>query len=177
MPRRRTVSLLIASVALLAGCGGDTASTASTTTVAPPASTYVPNATIVRVVDGDTVDATVSGTDERVRLIGIDTPETKKPNTPVQCYGPEASAYTESLLPPGTAVYLERDLVGRDDYGRLLAYVFRTSDGLFVNADIIDHGFARVLEIKPNLAYHVTFEQGAEQAEAMNLGLWAHCGG
>ena len=75
---------------------------------APP-NTYVANATVVRVVDGDTIDVTVDGTEERVRLIGIDTPETVKPNTPVECFGPEASAHTKELLPAGTPVYLERD--------------------------------------------------------------------
>jgi micrococcal nuclease len=164
----------------LVGCAGaahraaDT--TAATTAATAPASTYVANATVVRVVDGDTIDVTVNGAHERVRLIGIDTPETVKPNTPVQCYGPEASEHTKELLAPGTPVYLERDLVARDDYGRLLAYVFRT-DGVFVNRDLIDNGFARPLEIKPNLAYHVAFEQGAHGAEAAGLGLWSHCPG
>ncbi len=169
--------MLVVTGALVAGCGTTGASSGPTTAAAPPQSTYVANATVVRVIDGDTIEAMVAGNDERVRLIGIDTPETKKPNTPVQCYGPEASAYTESLLPAGTPIYLERDLVARDDYGRLLAYIFRTTDGLFVNADIITKGYARVLEIKPNLAYHVTFEQGAQHAETMDLGLWANCTG
>ncbi|MEO5901068.1 MAG: thermonuclease family protein [Ilumatobacteraceae bacterium] len=180
MRRRRIVILLAIAGALATGCRSDAKNTSTTATFATAttaAPSRTPNATVVRVVDGDTLDATISGTDERVRLIGIDTPETKKPNTPVQCYGPEASAYTESVLPVGTPIYIERDLVARDDYGRLLGYVYRTSDDLFVNADIIAKGYARVLEIKPNLAYHVTFEQGAEQAEKANLGLWAHCAG
>ena len=164
------------SLALLASCaseakGADT----SVAPTAPPVS-YTANATVARVVDGDTIDVTVNGTEERVRLIGIDTPETVKPNTPVQCYGPEASEHTKELLPPGTPVYLERDLVARDDYGRLLSYVFRT-DGVFVNRDLIDNGYAVPLEIKPNLAYHVYFEQGADAAKAAGLGLWSHCPG
>ncbi len=174
---RRIVAIVGVSVALaLGGCGSD--DKGADTTVAPtaPPSTYVANATVVRVVDGDTIDASVNGTEERVRLIGIDTPETVKPNTPVQCWGPEASEHTKELLPPGTPIYLERDLVARDDYGRLLAYVFRT-DGVFVNRDLIDNGFAHTLEIKPNLAYHVYFEQGAEAAQAAGLGLWSHCPG
>jgi micrococcal nuclease len=175
--RGRIVTLVVVVVAIVTGCGSAGTSPAPVAAGVAPPSTYTQNATVVRVIDGDTIEAMVAGTDERVRLIGIDTPETKKPNTPVQCYGPEASAYTESLLQPGTPIYLERDLVARDDYGRLLAYIFRTTDGLFVNADIITKGYARVLEIKPNLAYHVTFEQGAHQAETMNLGLWANCSG
>ncbi len=95
---------------------------------------------MTHVVDGDTIDVHIAGRTERVRLIGIDTPETKKPNTPVECYGPEASAYTTALLPVGTTVRIERDVVGRDDYGRLLGYVHRLDDGLFVNLDIIEQG-------------------------------------
>jgi endonuclease YncB( thermonuclease family) len=72
------------------------------------------------VVDGDTVDIVIGGREERVRLIGLDTPETHVDNGPPECYGPEAAAFTASLLPVGTAVRLERDVVGRDDYGRLL---------------------------------------------------------
>jgi len=161
-------------LALLASCASE--STTADTTVAPPPVSYTANATVARVVDGDTIDVSVNGTEERVRLIGIDTPETVKPDTPVQCYGPEASEHTKELLPPGTPVYLERDLVARDDYGRLLSYVFRT-DGVFVNRDLIDNGYAVPLEIKPNLAYHVYFEQGADAAKAAGLGLWSHCPG
>src|SRR5688572_15199922 len=102
-------------------------------------------ATVREVVDGDTIDVAIGGRDERVRLIGIDTPETKKPDSPIECYGPEASAYTSDLLPAGTEVRIERDIVGRDDYGRLLGYVHRTSDGLFVNLAIVEAGFAQPL--------------------------------
>ena len=173
---RRVAAGAIAAVGLV-GCSSGTKgvdTTAGTTTTA--ATTYEANATVVRVVDGDTIDVTIGGIEERVRLIGIDTPETVKPNSPVECYGPEASAHTKELLPAGTPVHLERDLVARDDYGRLLSYVFRT-DGVFVNRELIDDGFARPLEIRPNLAYHVYFEQGAEAAEAAGLGLWSQCPG
>ena len=91
------------------------------------------NARVVKVIDGDTVDVSVDGKVERVRLIGIDTPETKKPNTPIECYGPEASQRTAFLLPVGTPVILQRDAEARDHYGRLLGYIFRFSDNLFVN--------------------------------------------
>jgi micrococcal nuclease len=143
-----------------------------------PAATTVlaPNATLVKVVDGDTIDVRVDGTKERVRLIGIDTPETKKPNTPVQCYGPEASAFTTSLLPVGTALYLERDVEARDKYDRLLAYVYLT-DGTFVNLQIIDQGYAHVLTIPPNVAHADEFLQGARDARAAGAGLWSRCSG
>ena len=173
--RRRLAVIGVLGLGVLGACSSGTSSADTTVATAPP-TTYVANATVVGVVDGDTIDVTVDGTEERVRLIGIDTPETVKQGTPVECWGPEASARTKELLPAGTPVYLERDLVARDDYGRLLSYVFRT-DGVFVNRDLIDNGFARTLEIAPNLAYHVYFEQGAEQAEAAGLGLWSHCPG
>jgi micrococcal nuclease len=176
---RRLGTVLTVSAALALGvsaCGSDVSAAGTTVGASAPPSTSVANAIVVRVVDGDTIDASVNGTEERVRLIGIDTPETVKPETPVQCWGPEASEHTKELLPPGTPVHLERDLVARDDYGRLLAYVFRT-DGVFVNRDLIDNGFARTLAIKPNLAYHVDFEQGADAARAAGLGLWSHCPG
>ena len=60
-------------------------------------------------VDGDTIDVEIGGRNERVRFIGVDTPETKKPNSPVECWGPEAAAFTESLLPLGTLVRIDRE--------------------------------------------------------------------
>ena len=89
---------------LLLGCR-DADTTASTVSTPAPA-TYEANATLVRVVDGDTIQVEVDGQRENVRLIGIDTPETKRPNTPVECFGPEASAFTPSLLPEGTPLLL-----------------------------------------------------------------------
>ena len=135
------------------------------------------NATMLRVVDGDTIDVTIGGHRERVRLIGIDTPETKKPNTPVQCYGPEATAFTTSLLPIGTGLHLERDVVARDDFGRMLAYVYIAGDGTFANMAIIHQGYARPLTIAPNSAHADEFVEAARVADADNIGLWANCSG
>lgn len=135
------------------------------------------NATVERVVDGDTIIVRASGKRDRVRLIGIDTPETKKEGTPVQCYGPEATSFTESLLPAGTTLHLERDVVARDDYDRLLAYVYRTEDGMFVNLEIVRRGFARPLTIEPNTAHATEFVAAARGAEAANVGLWGQCSG
>ena len=67
-------------------------------------------ATVKKVVDGDTIDIDIGGTTERVRLIGINTPETKHPTKGVECYGPQASDYTEQLLPPGTPIRVQRDI-------------------------------------------------------------------
>lgn len=136
-----------------------------------------PNATMVRVVDGDTIDVSIRGSTERVRLIGIDTPETKKPNTPVQCYGPEASDFTKHALPEGTAVLIVRDREARDDYGRLLGYVYRGSDGTFINLALAAAGLARPLTIAPNDAHAAEFVAAATAAEAADLGLWGACSG
>ncbi len=135
-------------------------------------------ATITHVVDGDTIDVQIGGRDERVRLIGIDTPETKKPNFPIECYGPEATAFTTSLLPVGSTVRIERDVVGRDDYGRLLGYVYMLTDGstdTFVNLEIIRQGYATPLTIEPNSTFASAFAEAAGEAEAAGLGLWTTC--
>ena len=126
-------------------------------------------------VDGDTVIVDFGEVEETIRLIGVNTPETVKPDSPVECYGPEASAHTKELLPPGTPVRVERDVEPRDVYGRLLGYLTRTADGLFVNDDLIRTGHATVLSIEPNIAYHEQFVESATQAEAAGLGLWGAC--
>ena len=127
------------------------------------------------VVDGDTIDVRIDGRHDRVRLIGIDTPEVAAPDHPAECYGPEASRYSAGLLVAGMKVRLVRDVVGRDDYGRLLAYVFRVEDNLFVNEHIIAAGFARPLNIEPNSAYHRRFVEAAAAAKRSSLGLWGGC--
>jgi micrococcal nuclease len=136
-------------------------------------------ATVTGVVDGDTIDVEIAGRTERVRLIGIDTPETKKPDSPVECYGPEASAFTASLLPIGTEVLIERDIVGRDDYGRLLGYVHLVdADGrttTFVNLEIVEQGYAGPLTIEPNSTFARDFAAAARRAERADLGMWAAC--
>ncbi|MGB8859132.1 MAG: thermonuclease family protein [Ilumatobacteraceae bacterium] len=163
---------LVSLLALVAGCS-DTPNGRSTTTTG----VMEANATLVYVTDGDTIGVEVDGVEERVRLIGIDTPETKKPDTPVQCFGPEATAFTKSLLPEGTHLHLERDVEARDAYGRLLAYVYRTDDGMFVNMEIVAQGYARPLTIPPNVAYAEGFVVAARNAEAADVGLWAGCTG
>jgi micrococcal nuclease len=127
---------------------------------------------IERVVDGDTV--IVSG-GRRVRLIGVDTPETKDPRRPVGCFGREASRFTTSLLPAGTVVRLVGDVEEDDQYGRLLAYVYRRADGLFVNAELVRRGYAEPLTIPPNLAHSDEFVALAAEARLAGRGLWAAC--
>lgn len=141
-----------------------------------PATTTDGAAVIEEVIDGDTVVVRIDGRTETVRLIGIDTPETKKPDTPIECYGPEATARTVEILPVGAPVRLERDIEARDTYDRLLAYVFR-DDGLFVNLELVAGGFARTLVIEPNDAYAPRFADAARAAAAEDRGLWGACSG
>ena len=88
----------------------------------------------------------------RVRLIGIDTPETVHPDFGDECYGEEASRFTERLVRPGDALRLVFDVERFDRYGRLLAYVYRAADDLFVNARIVARGYAYVETVPPNVA-------------------------
>jgi micrococcal nuclease len=162
---------LVAALGCAACSSADDVST-SNSTIAP----REPNATVEFVIDGDTVDVMVDGTQERARLIGIDTPETKKPDTPVECFGLEATAHLQALLPVGTPVRLERDVVGRDDFGRLLVYVYRATDGLFVNMAMLADGYGQPLTIPPNVTFSDAFVDAAAEAERRNLGLWAACG-
>lgn len=133
---------------------------------------------VTEVVDGDTVAiAFPSGAVETVRLLGIDTPETVDPTRPVQCFGREASRHLESLLPTGTPVRLERDLEPRDHFGRLLAYVFRVPDDVFVNLDLVARGMADVSFYEPNTTYRAEFAHALTTARTQQLGLWGTCGG
>lgn len=165
----------IALACAMATSGCDRFTSPPPTTIAPDQVT--PNATVNYVIDGDTIIATIDGAEEHIRLIGIDTPEIAHPERgqTADCFGPEASQYTETLLPVGTEVQLQRDVEGRDDYDRILAYVYRASDGIFVNYEIVRHGFARPLSIYPNDTFAELFADAASDAHAEDLGLWASC--
>ena len=137
-------------------------------------------ARVTHVVDGDTIDVRTPGDDEEtVRYIGIDTPETVKPDTPVQCGGPRAHAVNEALV-GGRTVTLRFDAERRDVYGRLLAYVYRPAARpggrpLFVNAELVRRGLARTLTIPPNDSFAALFARLAAAAGAAGRGLWGHC--
>lgn len=134
-------------------------------------------ATVSHVSDGDTMSVSVGDRTETIRLIGVDTPETVHPHKPVQCWGPEASAHTKSSFPTGTKVYLARDIEARDKYGRLLAYVYRASDNLFLNLELVSNGWARPYPFEPNTSLATDFAAAANIAQQEHLGLWAHCEG
>jgi endonuclease YncB( thermonuclease family) len=131
---------------------------------------------VSRVVDGDTVYVSSGGRSEDVRLLGIDTPETVDPRRPVGCYGPEASAYTKHLL-TGRQVTLVYDRVTRDVYGRYLAYVYLDGDPpVFVDAQLVELGYARTLSIPPNTRHAALFAHLEERAALAGRGLWSACG-
>jgi micrococcal nuclease len=132
------------------------------------------DATVVRVIDGDTIDVRfASGRVERIRMLGADTPEVVDPRKPVQCFGPEASAYTHSRLAPGTRVRLETDVERRDKYGRLLAYVY--VGGARYEDELLRLGYARLLIIPPNGEHARAMFQAELAARAAGRGLWGAC--
>ena len=151
---------------VVSACAEDVAATA-----APGA------ATVEHVIDGDTLVVDIGGVEEHVRLIGIDTPETVAPERPVECWGPEASARTKELLPPGTALLLERDVEARDDFGRLLAYVTKVDDDTFVNLQLVEEGAADARSYPPNTARQPELDAAEQRARAAGAGMWGACAG
>lgn len=131
-------------------------------------------ARVVRVVDGDTIVVSVGGREDRVRYIGIDTPESVKPGTPVQCYAKRASKENARLV-AGREVRLVSDAEARDRYGRRLAYVYRSGDGLLVNVALARGGYAKPLTIAPNVAHAGEIGAAAQAARRAGRGLWSAC--
>jgi micrococcal nuclease len=121
----------------------------------------------VRAIDGDTL---VLDGGERVRLIGVDTPETVDPRRPVQYFGKEASAFTGRLV-EGKKVRLEFGQESYDRYGRTLAYIF-LEDGTFLNAEIIRQGYGHAYTRFP-FRYQADFLALERQAREQRRGLWA----
>jgi len=162
-PGRKSVLLLVAVAALSLGgwrlgttrSGGD-----------------APTVRVVAVVDGDTLDVVWGERRERVRLLGVDTPETVDPDRPVGCYGPEASAFTSRRL-QGRTVRLEFDRERRDRFGRLLAYV--DVDGIRFNDELLAGGYARLLVIPPNGRHARAMLDEELGARSAGRGLWGAC--
>jgi micrococcal nuclease len=127
---------------------------------------------VIRAVDGDTIEVSLGGHDEYVRYIGVDTPETVKPKTPVQCFGPRASAFDHHLV-EGRTVRLVFGVEPHDIYGRLLAYVYLGRR--FVNAMLVRRGLARSLTIPPNDRFAPLFRRLELHAARAGRGLWGVC--
>lgn len=134
-------------------------------------------AVVTAIVDGDTLAVEVAGREERVRLLGIDTPESVAPDRPVQCFGPEAAQALAGLAPVGTRVRLVLDQEARDRYGRLLVYAYRDDDQLFLNRWLVAEGFAATLTYEPNTAHAADFAGLEVSARSAGRGLWGQCDG
>jgi micrococcal nuclease len=126
---------------------------------------------VQRVTDGDTFVATVKGRRERIRIIGVDTPESVDPRRPDEPFGEEASNFAKRYL-DGATVRLAGDVEPRDRYGRMLAYVW-LEDGTFWNALLAAEGYAQQLTIPPNVTYADLFRRMVSEARRNNRGLWA----
>ncbi len=168
----RRLLIVVLVVVVTTSCSSRAGAPGATTSAA-----LVANATVVYVSDGDTIGVRIGDQEESVRLVGIDTPEVKDPRKPVQCFGREASEFTKRALPKGTPVRLERDVEPRDQYGRLLAYVYRAADGSFVNLELARQGYADVLTYPPNVAHAEEFRAAVAAARRDGLGLWRACDG
>ena len=127
---------------------------------------------VIRAIDGDTIEARIGGREEDVRYIGVDTPETVKPDTPVQCFGRRASTFNHRLV-EGRRVRLVFGVERRDAYGRLLAYVYLGHR--FVNASLVRRGLARSLTIAPNDRFAPLFRGLELRAARAGRGLWGAC--
>lgn len=127
---------------------------------------------VSRVVDGDTIEVDLDGHEEDVRYIGVDTPETVKPDTPVQCFGPQAHRFNARLV-THRRVRLVFGVERRDVYGRLLAYVYLGDR--FVNATLVRRGLARTLTIPPNDRFAGRFKRLEIAASRAGRGLWGAC--
>lgn len=126
-------------------------------------------AKVIRVIDGDTIE--IEG-GERVRYIGIDTPETMDPRKPIQCFGVQASRKNKELV-EGRKVRLERDIADRDKYNRLLRYVW--VGDIFVNLELVKQGFAYSYSYPPDIKYQDQFIRAQEESKKANVGLWFAC--
>ena len=129
-------------------------------------------AVVTAPVDGDTVRVRTARGNETVRFLGVNTPETHHPTKGVECFGPEAAAFTDRAL-TGRSIELELDVEHRDQYGRLLAYVI--VDGRRFNDVLLARGYARLLIIPPNGVHGRTMLEAELAARRARRGLWAAC--
>jgi micrococcal nuclease len=185
----RRPPVLLALLLILSAC---TQASESVTNTPVPTATASPNATgtasaapgsplettlptglteakVTRVVDGDTIHVDIAGQDFTVRYIGIDTPETVDPNRPVGCYGPEASVRNKELV-HGQTVSLESDVEDKDDFGRLLRYVWLGDE--MVNAVLVRDGYAKAETGFAEVKYQDVLLALQGEAQAEGRGLW-----
>lgn len=169
--------------------GQDRAPTSTTSALNPTTSTAAPKAqsrtkpphsakgqaaTVVEVVDGDTIKVKIKGRLYTVRYIGVDTPETHHPRVGLECFGKRAAAANDRMA-AGKTVELEKDLSNTDRYGRLLRYVW--IDGKMINRELVARGFAVSSSYPPDIKRQDEFRAAEIEARAKKLGLWSACGG
>ena len=181
MRRRLASAPFIALVlgAIIAACvGGPVAAPSSSSSSSPHAGDRAPtgpteDARVVRVVDGDTLIVDRGSGDERLRYIGIDAPESVKPDTPVEFMGREA-ALANAALVEGRTVVLERDVSDRDRFGRLLRYVWlrEGSDWRLVNLELVAQGYAQAVSFPPDVRRQDALRDAEASARAAGAGLW-----
>ena len=159
--------MAVAAVLALTAC---TSNNAQQSTSAAGQDAAPNEATVSRVIDGDTFVALTSAGEKTVRLLSVDTPETKDPNGPVECLGPEATDALEQLLPVGSVVRLELDQEPTDKYGRTLAGVFDSS-GTLINAEVARLGMGIPMLIEPNRKFYPAVEDAFEEARTRAIGL------
>ena len=177
-----SIIVVLGAIAFLAARDGGTPRSATTTTTTPTSDPAVNgdgtvrlSGTVVRVVDGDTIRVQARGFETAVRLLGIDTPETRAPGEPIECYGPQATRRAKELL-DGKAVRLVGDPTQdtRDRYGRLLVYVYVGNAARSVNEILVEEGFARVYVYAPSGPFQQAegFSAAEGRARAARRGLW-----
>jgi micrococcal nuclease len=160
-------------VLALVACTGQSTSVAAVGDPSPPGRAFT--ARVDRVVDGDTFIAVRRGLKVRVRLIGVDAPESVKPNWPVECWGPEASRLLTRLLPVGTRVQAAYQDGGRRDiYGRDLWDVW-LPDGRFLQAVVVRRGAAEAVAYRPQVAHAALLARLDAAATAAGRGLHGAC--
>ncbi|HSA84296.1 MAG TPA: thermonuclease family protein [Patescibacteria group bacterium] len=129
-------------------------------------------AKVTAVIDGDTIEVELNGMINRVRYIGIDTPESVDPRKPIQCFSKEATVRNKSLV-ENKIVGLKKDISETDRYGRLLRYVY--VGDLFINQALVEEGFAKASSYPPDITYQDTLRQAEQQARDAQKGLWGSC--
>ena len=172
MLRRPSLVVILSALLILTGCGGGDSSPVRPAGV-PSSATA---AGVVRIVDGDTFVVSIDGRQETVRMIGIDTPEVKDSRAPAACYGDEAEARTTDLL-AGQTVWLEVDTRDRDDFDRLLRYVWLgVGDGaMLVNESLVADGYAVARRYPPDTRDAPRLEAAMATARSAGAGLWSAC--
>jgi micrococcal nuclease len=131
---------------------------------------------VAKVIDGDTIEIVEGDKTLTVRYIGINTPETVKPNSPKECFGVEASNFNKSLV-ENKSVILEVDISDRDRFGRLLRYVYiKEGDNyLFINKKLVEEGYAQASTFPPDVKYSELFKESEKTARENRKGLWSSC--